>query len=191
MISIPVANFRRGQVILGGANVDGGPSWLYLDNHCLVFILVKNNSIVIAATSIGPVSTKLSTYLCREAWQMRDWREEFEILRWVRWGREASKVGGRQGREDEVRERLVREEMIWEEGREERGVADGRWVQAREEEEGQVQWWMREGGNWQEGEEGVGCKSRSMGSRRKGLVSNISLLVNITQAVLVFYLKRH
>ena len=97
---------------------------------------------------------------------MRDWREEFDILRWVRWGREANKVGGRQGREEETRERLVREEMMWEEGREERGVADGRLVQARESYEVQVQWWVREGGNWQEGEEGVGWRSRRMGSRR-------------------------
>ena len=87
-------------------------------------------------------------------------------MRWVRCGREARKVGGRQGREEETRERLVREEMMWEEGREERGVADGRLVQARESDEGQVQWWVRECGNWQEGEEGVGCRSRSMGSRR-------------------------
>ena len=52
VIFIPVASFRRGRAILGGANVDGGPSWLYLDNHCLVFILVKNNSIVIAAAPV-------------------------------------------------------------------------------------------------------------------------------------------
>ena len=65
----------------------------------------------------------------------------------MRCGREARKVGGRQGREDEIRERSVREEMVWEAGRLERGVADGRLVQEREEEEGQVQWWVREGGN--------------------------------------------
>ena len=41
-------------------------------------------------------------------------------------GRDASKVGGRHGREEEMRERSVREEVIWEEGRLERGVADGR-----------------------------------------------------------------
>ena len=132
----------------------------------LYLFIVVNNHIVIAATSIGSIATKLSTYLCLEAWQMRDWREEFDILRWVRCGREANKVGGRQGREEETRERLVREEMMWEEGREERGVADGRLVQARESYEGQVQWWVRECGNWQEGEEGVGCRSRRMGSRR-------------------------
>ena len=103
-------------------------------------------------------------------------------MRWVRCGREARKVGGRHGREDEIRERSVREEMVWEEGRLERGVADGRLVQEREEEEGQVQWWVREGGNWQtEREEGVGCRSRSIGSKREKLVSNISLLENITQ----------
>ena len=106
-------------------------------------------------------------------------------MRWVRCGREARKVGGRQGREEEIRESSVREEVIREEGRLERGDADGRLVQEREEEEGQVQRWVREGGNWQEGEEGVGWRSRSIGSRRKGLVSSISLLLNITQAVLL------
>ena len=104
-----------------------------------------------------------------------------EILRWVRWGREASKVGGRQGREEESRERFVREEVMWEDDRVERGLAEGRLLHEMEEEEGQVQWWMREGANLQEGEEGAGCRSRKMGSKREGLVEKISLLKNITE----------
>ena len=106
-----------------------------------------------------------------------------EILRWVRWGREASKVGGRQGREEESRERFVREEVMYDD-RVERGLADGRLLHEMEEGEGQVQWWMREGDSLQEGEEGAGCSSRKMGSKREGLVEKISLLKNITEKLL-------
>jgi len=109
----------------------------------------------------------------------------------VRCGREARKVGGRQGREEEIRESSVREEVIREEGRLERGDADGRLVQEREEEEGQVQRWVREGGNWQEGEEGVECSSRrSIGSQREERVVKKSLLKNITQRVSVPIAKK-
>lgn len=55
---MPVANFGRGQAIVGDANADGPPSWLCLEITVLYLFIVVNNHIVIAATSIGSIAKK-------------------------------------------------------------------------------------------------------------------------------------
>ena len=108
---------------------------------------------------------------------MRDSSEELEILRWVRWGMDASRVWGRQGRELDCKERWVKDLSRWvvEVDKEE---ADKRLPQKREVVEGQVQWLAKVGGSWQvEGEVGLGLsitiRTKRVGTSLFQLITNV------------------
>ena len=112
---------------------------------------------------------------------MRDSSEELEILRWVRWGMDASRVWGRQGRELDCKERWVKDLSRWvvEVDKEE---ADKRLPQKREVVEGQVQWLAKVGGRWQvEGEVGLGL-SITIRTKRVG-TSLFQIITNVGQIV--------